>query len=146
MTNANQMFSSCSNLETIYATSFINTGLPGSFMFNSCTKLVGGTDGFAPMSTSDATVCKLGSGGVLTDPNNNQRSWFWAHFYKDGEAVLTATRTPEANRSLRATGRICTIGKYQGSGSRPRPAIRAARTGSTSRARGLRRTWPLTRT
>lgn len=74
MTNANQMFSSCSNLETIYATSFINTGLSSSFMFNGCTKLVGGTDGFAPMSTSDATVCKLDSGGVLTDPNNNQRT------------------------------------------------------------------------
>ena len=45
MTNANQMFSNCSNLETIYATSFSNTGLSGSLMFNGCTKLVGGTRG-----------------------------------------------------------------------------------------------------
>ena len=44
ITSAAQMFSSCSSLETIYATSFSNTGLSGSLMFNSCNRLVGGTD------------------------------------------------------------------------------------------------------
>lgn len=42
ITSAAQMFSSCSSLETIYATSFSNTGLSGSLMFNGCYKLVGG--------------------------------------------------------------------------------------------------------
>ncbi len=59
VTSANQMFTSCGSLETIYATSFSNTGLSGSLMFNSCNRLVGGTDGFVPSTTSSASVCKL---------------------------------------------------------------------------------------
>lgn len=119
MTSANQMFTSCSSLETIYATSFSNSGLSGSLMFNSCNRLVGGTDGFVPSTTSGASVCKLGAGGVLTDPNDDQRTWFYGHFYEDGEAVLTATPTPDPNRALRSTGRICAIAKYQGLGFTP---------------------------
>lgn len=76
MTSANQMFTSCSSLETIYATSFSNSGLSGSLIFNSCNRLVGGTDGFVPSTTSGASVCKLGTGGVLTDPNKDNRTWF----------------------------------------------------------------------
>ena len=60
MTSANQMFSSCTSLETIYATSFSNSGLSGSLVFTGCTRLVGGTDGFVPSQTSGASVCKLG--------------------------------------------------------------------------------------
>lgn len=119
ITSAAQMFSSCSSLETIYATSFSNAGLSGSLMFNGCYKLVGGTDGFVPSSTSGASVCKIGAGGVLTDSNNDARTWFWAHFYDDGEAVLTATATPDPTRTLRASGRICAIGKYVGLGFTP---------------------------
>ena len=119
ITSAAQMFTSCSMLETIYATSFSNSGLSGSLMFNSCNRLVGGADGFVPSSTSGASVCKLGAGGVLTDPNNDGRHWFWAHYYLDGEAVLTATPTPESGRELRATGRICAEAKYQGLGFTP---------------------------
>ena len=43
MTSANQMFTSCGSLETIYTTSFSNSGLSGSQCFHSCsTSLVGG--------------------------------------------------------------------------------------------------------
>lgn len=119
MTSANQMFTSCSSLETIYATSFSNSGLSGSLMFNSCNRLVGGTDGFVPSTTSGASACKLGAGGVLTDPNDDRRTWFWAHFYADGGGVLTAAATPDSSRTLRASGRICAIGKYVGLGFTP---------------------------
>lgn len=119
ITSAGQMFTSCPMLETIYATNFNNSGLSGSLMFNGCNRLVGGTDGFVPSSTSGASVCKIGNGGVLTDPNNDARTWFYGHFYEDGEAVLTATPTPDATRELRATGRICAIGKYVGLGFTP---------------------------
>ena len=88
-------------------------------MFNSCNRLVGGTDGFVPSTTSGASVCKLGAGGVLTDPNDDRRTWFWAHYYADGEGVLTATSTPDATRELVASGRICAIGKYVGLGFTP---------------------------
>ena len=119
MTSANQMFSSCGSLETIYATSFSNSGLSGSLMFTGCTRLVGGTDGYVPSTTSGVTVCKLGAGGVLTDPNNDNRTWFYAHYYADGEGVLTATPTPDPTRGLLATGRICANGKYVGLGFTP---------------------------
>ena len=119
MTSANQMFSSCGSLETIYATSFSNSGLSGSLMFTGCTRLVGGTDGYVPSTTSGVTVCKLGAGGVLTDPNNDNRTWFYAHYYADGEGVLTATPTPDPTRELVASNRICAIGKYVGLGFTP---------------------------
>ncbi|NHM15255.1 hypothetical protein GMI69_01005 [Eggerthellaceae bacterium zg-887] len=119
ITSANQMFTSCPALETIYATSFSNSGLSGSLMFNGCNRLVGGTDGFVPSSTSGASVCKLGAGGVLTDPNNDGRHWFYAHYYADGEGVLTATATPESGRTLLASGRICAEAKYVGLGFTP---------------------------
>lgn len=90
ITSAAQMFGSCPMLETIYATSFSNSGLSGALMVNGCNRLVGGTDGFVPSSTSGASVCKIGAGGVLTDPSNDARRWFYAHFYEDGEGVLTA--------------------------------------------------------
>ena len=119
ITSAGQMFGSCPMLETIYATSFSNSGLSASLMFNGCNRLVGGTDGFVPSSTSGASVCKIAAGGVLTDPNNDARTWFYGHFYEDGEAVLTASPTPDSSRTLRVTGRICAIGKYMGLGFTP---------------------------
>lgn len=99
------MFSSCSSLETIYATSSSNTGLSGSLMFNGCYKLVGGTDGFVPSSTSGASVCKIGTSGVLTDLNADARTWFWAHVYDNGEAVLTANSLPDPTRTTGPTHR-----------------------------------------
>ena len=76
-----------------------------------------------------AGVCKLGAGGVLTDPNSDARTWFWAHYYADGEGVLTATSTPDATRELVASGRICAIGKYVGLGFTPWDGV----TGATHR-------------
>lgn len=119
LTSAAQMFTSCPALETIYATSFSNTGLSGSLMFNGCNRLVGGTDGFVPSSTSGASVCKLGAGGVLTGPNNDGRHWFYAHYYADGGGVLTASATPESGRTLIASGRICAEANYVGLGFTP---------------------------
>lgn len=146
MTSANQMFTSCASLETIYVTSFSNSGLSGSLMFNSCNRLVGGTGGFVPSTTSGASVCKLGAGGVLTDPNNDNRTWFWAHFYADGEGVLTASSTPDPTRELVASNRICASASTWGWASRPGTASPCRRTASTSRARASRRTWPRSRT
>lgn len=113
------MSTSCGSLETIYAASFSNSGLSGSLMFNSYNRLVGGTDGFAPSTTSGASVCKLGAGGGLTDPSDDRRTWFWAHFYDDGEGMLTASSTPDPTRELMASNRICAIGKYVGLGFTP---------------------------
>lgn len=91
ITSANQMVASCSALETIFATS----------------------------STSGASVCKLGAGGVLTDPNADGRHWFWAHYYDDSGAVITASPTPDPTRELVASGRICAEARYVGLGFTP---------------------------
>ncbi len=137
ITSAAQMFTSCPMLETIYATSFSDTGLSGSLMFNGCNRLVGGTDGFVPSTTSGASVCKLGAGGVLTDPNNDARHWFYAHYYSDGEGVLTASSTPDSTRELVATGRICAEAKYVGLGFTPWDGV----TGATHRQHLTRATF-----
>lgn len=129
-TNGTQMFTSCSSLESIYATSFTNAITSSGSMFYGCNRLVGGTDGFVPTTTSAGSVCKLGTDGVLTDPENDAREWFRAFFYDDGGAVLTAATTPDASRTLVAYGRICANAKYQGLGFTPWNST----TGSTHRS------------
>ncbi len=119
MTDATQMFTSCSALESIYATSFSASIASSSFMFYGCSRLVGGTDGFVPTTTSAGSVCKLGAGGVLTDPGADARTWYWAHVYSDGGACLTASSEPDPDRELLASGRICSNAKYQGLGYQP---------------------------
>ncbi len=116
---ATQMFANCGKLETIWAAGYANAITSGSGMFYGCSRLVGGADGFVPTSTSGAAVCKLGAGGVLTDPNADGRTWFRAFYYADGEGVLTAATAPEAGRELVASGRICANAKYQGLGFAP---------------------------
>lgn len=117
--SATQMFANCGKLETIWATSYANAITSGASMFYGCSRLVGGADGFVPTSTSSASVCKLGAGGVLTDPDADSRTWFRAFYYADGEGVLTAATVPEAGRELVASGRICASAKYQGLGFTP---------------------------
>lgn len=119
-TNVTQMFSGCSALESIYATSFDSSTISTyTNVLYGCNRLVGGADGFVPSMTSGKTVLKLGNGGVLTDPSNDPRTWFRAFYYADGEGVLTAATSPESGRELVASGRICAIGKYQGLGFTP---------------------------
>lgn len=69
VTSANQMFTSCGSLETIYATSFSNSGLSGSLMFNSCRSLVGGNGTAWTSSNASYTYMRIdeaGQAGYLT--------------------------------------------------------------------------------
>lgn len=114
MTSATQMFVSCGALESIYATSFTNNITSGSLMFNGCNKLVGGTDFFVPASTSNYTVCKLGSDGVLTDPDNDNCEWGWGFAYDDGTLGIGASSSDlDATKTLLGYGRFCAGGLYQ---------------------------------
>ncbi len=63
---------------------------------------------------------------MLTDPNDDRRTWFWAHFYADGEGVLTASPTPDPMREVVASNRICAIGKYVGLGPAPWDGVTGA--------------------
>ena len=125
ITNATQMFTSCSSLETIWATSFTNAITSGTSMFYGCNKLVGGTDGFVPTSTSSYSVCKLGVGGVLTNPSADGREWFKVFVYDDGLLEFTTAGTADATRTLLDSGRMCANAKYQAIGVIPGYSYRA---------------------
>lgn len=78
MTTAKQCFVSRTDLESVYATSFDTSALTAGYqMFYGCQKLVGGTDGTVVGNLTVYSICKLGEGGVPTDPGNDTRQWFW---------------------------------------------------------------------
>lgn len=111
-----QAFSGCSSLETIYATEWAPGASPSdSLPFYGCGRLVGG-GGFVPDSTAGVSHLFLGDDGVLTDPADDMRDWFYCYQYGDGELVLTASSSPDAGRSLVASGRLCAQARYDGVG------------------------------
>lgn len=81
-----------------------------------CNRLVGGT-GYVPSSTAGKNNLVLGSTGVLTNPGSDSRTWAWAHLYDTGALEITATQTPDVQRTLLATGRICANAHYQAVGA-----------------------------
>ena len=114
ITNGYMAFASCGKLRSIFATSFINNMTTGAYMFSFCHSLVGGADGKNPSTTSGYTLCKLGNGGVLTDPNNDGRTWFNSFLYSDNTLVLSVSSVPDPNKTLVASGRICANANYTG--------------------------------
>ena len=72
---------------------------------------------------------QAGRGRRVDRPEQRRPHLVWAHYYADGEGVLTATSTPDATRELVASGRICSIGKYVGLGFTPWDGV----TGATHR-------------
>lgn len=75
MTTAKQCFVSCTDPESVYATSFDMSALTaGCQMFYGCQKPVGGTDGTVAGNSTAYSICKLGEGGVLTDPRQRHEA------------------------------------------------------------------------
>lgn len=120
ITSAKQMFSNCNNLESIYcAGTFSGTGLSASMMFAYCTKLVGGTDGFVPSNTSGAGVCKVGTGGVLTNPTNDAREWCRVRLYSTGTALFSTMDAAGYSDTVLVDGHICVNAAYNAVGILP---------------------------
>ena len=119
VTNMTQMFTSCSALETIWAYYWMGSVTSASSVFYGCNRLVGGTDGFVPAPTSGASVIKLGTGGVLTDPFNDRREWFDVFVYGDGAIEFTTGGAADATRTLLDSGRMCANATYQAVGVIP---------------------------
>lgn len=115
ISDATQIFGSCPQLRSIFATSFDYSAVKKSTgMFYGDTRLVGRTDGFVPTTTSGASVCKVGAGGVLTDPAADTRRWFYGELFGDGELVLSVGGTSAAGREVLAQGLVCANAKYNG--------------------------------
>ena len=68
-----------------------------------------------PSNPGGATACKLGTGGVLTNPNADGREWCKVFVYTDGSVVITKNGSVDANKTLRASGRMCVNAKYEAS-------------------------------
>lgn len=113
MENVTQLFTSCSELRTVSATSFDSSKIKkyASVLYG-CSKLVGGTDGFVPSPSSGASVLKLGAGGVLTDPESGIRTWLDATLFADGELKIGFAKAVAAGREVLAAGKLCANAKY----------------------------------
>ena len=120
VTSMNQMFVSCSSLETIRAEVFMGNVTSGSPMFSGCRRLVGGK-GYVPGQMDDHDALNFGKDGVLTysDGSGDEREWFRCFLYADGELVLTAATEPEAGRELLSSGHLCANARYNSVGYQP---------------------------
>nr|DAF83782.1 MAG TPA: hypothetical protein [Caudoviricetes sp.] len=111
--DATQMFTSCSELRTISATSFDPSTIKrGASVLYGCTRLVGGTDGFVPTNMSGASVLKVGAGGVLTHPEDDSRTWLNATLFADGELRIGFARADAAGREVVASDDVCANARY----------------------------------
>ena len=119
VTNMTQVFISCSSLETFWAYYWNGSVTSATSVFYGCNRLVGGTDGFVPTTTSGASVIKLASGGVLTDPFNDNHEWFNVFVYDDGLVEFTTSATADSTRTLLDSRRMCANAKYQAVGVIP---------------------------
>lgn len=117
VTNMNQMFASCTSLETIWADVFMGSVTSGSLMFSGCRRLVGG-EGYVPEQMDDHDELNFGESGVLTAPGYDSREWFRCFLYDDGLAPTAATK-PEAGRGLVSSGHLCANARYNSVGYQP---------------------------
>ena len=113
ITDAAQMFTSCSQLRSIYATEFDTSAVKkATSMLYGCSRLVGGADGFVPTNSSGVSVLKNTVGGVLTDPGNDNRAWLVGELFSDGEVRITNNGADAKAREVLASGVFCANAKY----------------------------------
>lgn len=112
------MFSTCTSLETVYASEFDPAIVESCFgMYSGCRLLVGG-QGYVPAISEGKKMLTIGPNGSLTDPGNDLREWAWCHLYADGELVIGAEAQGDGRDEL-ASGRICLSTSYRTMGFRP---------------------------
>ena len=88
-------------------------------MFYGCNRLVGGTGFVTPSGGGTATYCKLGSTGLLTDPDDDGRNWCWGTLYDDGVLEVSASSSVDESRTVESHGRVCINGSYNALGGMP---------------------------
>lgn len=92
------LFYDCRSVVSIYASRFDGTKVASQDgVFSGCDRLIGG-HGKAKSAITKDTDLSLGEAGLLTDPENDRRRWFWSTLYEDGELVLSATEALDADR------------------------------------------------
>lgn len=112
LVNANEIFANCVSLQSIYASEFDNSSITScNSCFYNCPALVGGT-GLLATTSLHKEGFSLGSGGVLTDPDNDVRQWCYGYIYSDGELVISASAAAELGREVLLSRRVCTHVSY----------------------------------
>lgn len=96
-------------------------------MLYGCSRLVGWSL-YVPTSTAGKAALSLGSSGVLTDPQNDQRVWAWGHLYDTGELEVTASSAADASRTVLVSGRVCVNCHYTSISAMPGYEQRASLT------------------
>jgi hypothetical protein len=125
ITSAKQMFSSCTCLETISATSFDSSTITTSTsIFSGCYRLVGST-GYVPTSTATASVLKLGDGGVLSKAVGDGRSWCDFALHSTGVLEIDYSGVTTYADDL-LTGHVCAGAHYNALGAMPWYGLRAS--------------------
>ncbi|MEE1372177.1 MAG: hypothetical protein U0J93_02205 [Parolsenella sp.] len=119
VTSFKQAFVSCAELRSIFCDpSYSASGVTGSLMFSGCNKLVGKT-GFVPAQTTGPTALAFGDNGVLVDPDDDPRTWFWGTLYADGELVISASSEVYAACEVTVHGDACCEAVYRLSSGLP---------------------------
>lgn len=119
VTKADQLFSSDPELRSVWGAGFDASGIASAtYPFYGCPKLVGGHLTVAK-DTFGKSYLKTGSGGLLADPADDERTWVWGHLYEDGGLVVTTSGTAEGGREALASGTLCANARYGGLGSMP---------------------------
>lgn len=113
ITSFKQTFVSCPELRSVFCDpSYDVTGVTGAMMFAGANKLVGST-GFVPGNSTGVTALKFGDNGVLVDPDDDPRTWFWGTVYADGELVVSASSGVDASCEVVAHADGCCQAVYK---------------------------------
>jgi hypothetical protein len=118
LTDSSSMFNGCWSLDTVYGAGFDGSGITTvTSMFYNCWRLVGGAASRASnynsnSSSSAAKYLNTGDDGVLTDPANDNRTWFRYYVYEDGAVFTLGEADP--SRSLVCSGKLCASTSYNG--------------------------------
>lgn len=113
ITSLVQAFVSCCEPRSVFCdSSYDATGVSGSMMLSGCNQLVGSTS-FAPVQTTAATVLKFSDNGVLVDPDDDSRIWFWGTVYADGGLTISASAETDTSREVVAHGDACYEAVYK---------------------------------
>lgn len=124
VTKANQTFSGDSELRSIwcespYAPSIASASIP----FYDCCKLVGGHLTVAT-DTAGKSALTTGANGLLACSADDERSWAFAYLYSDGSLVVNRSGMLDGDRTIAASGTLCTNARYKALGSMPWHGLR----------------------
>ena len=124
VTKANQTFSGDSELRSIwcespYAPSIASASIP----FYDCCKLVGGHLTVAT-DTAGKSAFTTGANGLLACSADDERSWAFAYLYSDGSLVVNRSGMLDGDRTIAASGTLCTNARYKALGSMPWHGLR----------------------